>query len=152
MAACRRTKTYLHKKTQIKTTWIFHLNSTWIAKISKMTTHADRNGLFILVGVQTDIAIIELSVEVPQEAENQSASILLFIYLFWGNRSHFVVLVDLKLTVSTRLAWNSWRTACLSFQSAGVKGLCHHFFLLSLLFLIWFCVKSFPPPPFFPFL
>lgn len=49
-----------------------------------MTTHADRNGLFILVGVQTGIAIVELSVEVPREAKNQSASILLFIYLFWG--------------------------------------------------------------------
>lgn len=51
-----------------------------------MTTHADRSGLFILVGVQTGIAIIELSVEVPQEAKNQSASILLFIYLFWGGQ------------------------------------------------------------------
>lgn len=89
---------------QIKTTWIFHLNSTRIAKISKMTTHADRNGLFILVGVQTGISSIELSVEVPKEAENQSASILLFIYLFWEDRRHFVVLVDLKLTVSTGLA------------------------------------------------
>lgn len=69
-----------------------------------MTTHADRNGLFILVGVQTGISSIELSVEVPKEAENQSASILLFIYLFWGDRRHFVVLVDLKLTVSTGLA------------------------------------------------
>lgn len=68
---------------QIKTTWIFHLNSTRIAKISKMTTHADRNGLFILVGVQTGISSIELSVEVPKEAENQSASILL-LYIYFG--------------------------------------------------------------------
>lgn len=73
---------------QIKTTWIFHLNSSRIAKISKMTTHADRNGLFILVGVHTGIASIELSVEVPKEAENQSASILLFVYLFfWGGQA-----------------------------------------------------------------
>ena len=65
---------------QIQTSLIFHLILARMAKINKtMTAHADKdvgkeNTHPLLVGVQTCIATMEISVVVPQEDANQATS------------------------------------------------------------------------------
>lgn len=39
-----------------------------------------------------------------------------------------------EFTVYTRLASNSWKSACLCLPSASIKDLCHHALLFSVLF------------------
>ena len=49
----------------------------------------------------------------------------IFFVCFYETGSHYVGLAVLELTMQTRLASNSLRSACLCLPSAGIKDVCH---------------------------
>ena len=59
----------------------------------------------------------------PHSVRGDNNILLLIIIIDTG--SHYVTLAGLELSLQIRLALSLQRP-CLCFQSAGIKGICHH--------------------------